>query len=579
METFKSVAWFIKRNIWAYVLGVVSLMLTYVVIPVPTYVIGKIVDGVKMETLTKPYLIKLGAIAISAIIVHYILGYLWHICIFGNSAKFARDNRRRILKKLLIQNPEFYYENSTGSLMSKATHDVLNMQMFVGYGTLALFEATIYPVVIVIIMGLTISWKLTLLSITVLPLIIYFTAKLGKILEDIYLKIQKAMEKLNESVLENVTSIRVIKGFSTQEITEERFSQKAKSVYDDQMVQSKYMFMFAPVYRIIPAFTFVIAFIVGEKMMAKSQLTLGQMVSFFMYLNMLTWPMFAFGDLINVWKESSTSIKRVQAIYDYKENFVEKDGIKDYVGDGDIEFRNFFFKYPGAEMYALDGINLEIKNGQTLGIVGKIGSGKTTLVKQLLRFYNVESNTLLIEGKDVENFTRKSIREKIGYVPQQHVLFSKSVYDNIAFGSKGAEADQVDKAVEFADFTKDLHTLPDGLKTMIGEMGISISGGQKQRISISRAIIKDPDILILDDSLSAVDALTEKNIIENIQRERTGKTTIIVAHRLSGLKHADKIIVLENGKIVESGTHQELLDNKGWYYNQYESQRLGGSNE
>lgn len=579
METFKNVAWFIKKNLWVYVLGVICLLLTYIVIPIPTYVIGRIVDGVKTETLDKQILTKLAIIVILAILIHYILGYLWHVFIFGNSMKFGRDNRRRILKKLLKQNPEFYYKNSTGGLMSKATHDVSNMQMLLGYGTLALLEATIYPIVIIFIMGITISWKLTLLSIIVLPSIVFFTARLGTLLEEVFNKIQKAMEKLNESVLENVTSIRVIKGFSTQEITEKRFEEKANNLYEDQMVQARYSSLFTPVFRIIPAITFVIAFIVGEKMMSQSFLSLGQLVSFFMYLNMLTWPMFAFGDLINVWKESSSSIKRVQAIYDYREDFEEKDNLIDYKGDGDIEFKNFYFRYPGSKMYALEDINLTIKNGQTLGIVGKIGSGKTTLVKQLLRFYNVEPNTLLIDGIDVENFSRESIREKIGYVPQQHILFSKSVFNNIAFGSRGAKKDEVCKAVDFADFTKDLHTLPDGLKTMIGEKGVSISGGQKQRISISRAIIKNPDILILDDSLSAVDALTEKNIIENIKRERQGKTTIIVAHRLSGLKHADKIIVLDKGKIVESGSHEELLNNKSWYYKQYESQRLGGSNE
>lgn len=579
MKIFKNVAWFVKKNFWAYTFGVLFLILTYVVIPIPTFIIGKIVDGVKNGDLDASTLTRQAIIVFLAIAIHYALGYLWHVLIFGNSMKFGRDNRRRIVKKLLKQNPEFYYENSTGGLMSKATHDVSNMQMLLGYGTLALLEATIYPIVIVFIMGITISWKLTLLSIIVLPSIIFFTAKLGTLLDQVFTKIQKAMEKLNESVLENVTSIRVIKGFSTQAITERRFEEKAKKLYDDQMVQAKYSALFAPVFRSIPAFTFVIAFIVGERMMAKSSLSLGQMVSFFMYLNMLTWPMIAFGDLINVWKESSSSIKRVQAIYDYQENFVEKDNLIDYEGDGDIEFRNFTFRYPGAEVNALEDINLTIKSGETLGIVGKIGSGKTSLVKQLLRFYNVDRDKLLIDGSDIENFTRKSIREKIGYVPQQHILFSKTVFDNIAFGTKGANSNEVNKAIGFADFTKDLHTLPNGLDTMIGEKGISISGGQKQRISISRAIIKNPDILILDDSLSAVDSLTEKNIIENIRRERIGKTTIIVAHRLSGLKHADNIIVLDKGRIVESGTHQQLLENKGWYYKQYESQRLGGSND
>ncbi len=577
MKIFKDIAWFLKKNIWAYIFGIICLLLTYVVIPVPTYIIGRIVDGVKNASLDRDMLFKLALINFVSIGLHYLFGYLWHVFLFGNSMKFGRDNRRKIVKKLLKQNPEFYYQNSTGSLMSKATHDVENMQMLLGYGTLAFLEATIYPIVIIFIMGITVSWKITFFSILILPVLIYFSAKLGRLLDEVFFKIQRGMEKLNESVLENVTSIRVIKGFSTQKITEKRFEEKARQLFDDQMTLARYDAMFAPVFRIIPAITFVIAFLVGEKMMAESSLSLGQMVSFFMYLNMLTWPMMAFGDLINVWKESSTSIKRVQAVYDYKEDFVEKDNLEDYQGGGDIEFRNFYFSYPGSEINALEDINLTIENGKTLGIVGKIGSGKTTLVKQLLRFYNVKPNTMFIDGVDVENYTRKSIREKIGYVPQQHILFSKSVFDNIAFGSKGADKQAVDKAVEFADFTKDLNTLPQGLDTMIGEKGVSISGGQKQRISISRAIIKNPDILILDDSLSAVDALTEKNIIENIRRERSGKTTIIVAHRLSGLKHADKIIVLDKGRIVEEGSHEDLINNKGWYYRQYESQRLGGS--
>ena len=223
--------------------------------------------------------------------------------------------------------------------------------------------------------------------------------------------------------------------------------------------------------------------------------------------------------------------------------------------------------------------NLTLNTVYTLVIVGKIGSGKTTLLKQILRFYPVEEGQILLDGKAVETYTIDSIRDKIGYVSQQHLLFSKSVYDNIAFGKSNASEEDVMAAIEFADFTKDLNSLPNGLETMIGEKGISISGGQKQRVSISRAIIKEPEILILDDSLSAVDALTERNIIENIVSHRKGKTTIIVAHRLSGLMHADNIIVLEDGKIVESGNHQELLEKEGWYYKQYQSQKSGGSDE
>lgn len=579
METLRNVAWFFKKNKWQYIIGISALLICYVFIPIPTYVTGKIIDGVRDGILDRALLKKYALILILSNVLLYIFEFTWHYYIFGNSFKFGRDNRRRLVSKLLAQNPQFYYKNSTGSLMSKATHDVNNLTMLYGYGILAFFDATVYPLFLVIIMGVTISWKLTLISICVLPVMILLSSKLGKLLDEKFNRIQKSMEKLNERVLENVTSIRVIKGFSTQGITIDRFNQSANSLYDDQMELARLSSLFIPIGRIIPGISFVIAFIFSEKLMRESGMSLGQVVSFFIYLNMLVWPMFAFGDLINVYQEASSSVRRIQEVYDYEEDFVEKDNLKEYTGNGDIEFKHFFFKYPGEEEYALKDINLTIKNGETLGIVGKIGSGKTTLVKQLLRLYNVDEDTLLIDGESVENFTRRSIRDKLGYVPQQHILFSKSVSDNIAFGERGASQDDIDAAIEFADFTKDLYTFPDGLDTMIGEKGVSISGGQKQRISISRAIIKDPEILILDDSLSAVDALTEKNIIDNIKSQREGKTTIIVAHRLSGLKHADKIVVLEDGHIVEEGSHDDLLANKGWYYDQYESQRLGGSHE
>ncbi|NLW52704.1 MAG: ABC transporter ATP-binding protein [Tissierellia bacterium] len=578
MGTLRNVAWFFKKNKKYYVIGISALIMCYFFIPIPTFFIGKIVDGLREQTLTKDILFTYTAIIFGSMVLLYIVEFTWHYHIFGNSFKFGRDNRRRLVQKLMSQNPEFYYKNSTGSLMSKATHDVGNLQMLAGYGILALFDAIVYPISLILIMGFTISWKLTFFSILALPLMIVFSAKLGKVLDEKFTRIQKSMEELNESVLENVNSIRVIKGFSTQKITEKRFDEDATDLYNKLMDQNKLSALFFPIGRIIPAITFVVALLVGEKMMGQSTLTLGQMVSFFMYLNMLTWPMFAFGDLINVWHESSSSVRRLQEVYEYKEDFVEKENLQEYKGARDIEFKHFTFTYPGANMKSLDDINLKISNGETLGIVGKIGSGKTTLVKQLLRLYNVKEDSLYIGGKSVEDYTRASIRDKIGYVPQQHILFSKSVFDNIAFGGKGADAKLVDQAVEFADFTKDLHTLPEGLETTIGERGVSISGGQKQRISISRAIIKDPEILILDDSLSAVDSLTEKNIITNIKNERVGKTTIIVAHRLSGVKHADNIVVLEDGKIIEQGNHEQLLANKGWYYTQYESQRLGGSN-
>ncbi|WP_282926062.1 ABC transporter ATP-binding protein [Helcococcus kunzii] len=579
MKNLKYIFWYFKKYKKRYIIGITALLLVYVVIPIPNKLIGEFVDRVSNKTLDMNTLIFYSIILIGSIALQYVLQYIWHYFIFGHSFQSSRDSRRKLVAKILQQTPPFFYKNSTGSLMNKATQDVGTIEMLTGYGILAFSDATIYPISIILIMGFTISWPMTLISIILLPLLIIITKILGQKLHVGYLKLQKSYEIMNESVMENISSVRVIKGFSTQEVSSKRFEKAADDLYEDQFKQDKLHSLFIPSGRLIPSLTFIIALIFGQHLMSTGNLTLGQLTSFFLYLNMLVWPMFAFGDLVNVIQESSASLVRLQEIYDYKEDLVDIENPEEYQAKDSITFQNFSFKYPGDEKYSLKDINLKIKKGETLGIVGKIGSGKTTLLKQLLRFYDIEEGEILFDGKPAEAYSIKSIRDKMGYVPQQHLLFSKSVYDNIAFGKENATEEEVMDAIEFADFTKDLDTLPNGLETMIGEKGISISGGQKQRVSISRAIIKDPEILILDDSLSAVDSITEKRIIENIVTNRQGKTTIIVAHRLSGLKHAENIIVLDRGEIVESGTHEELIKNRGWYYSQYESQKSGGSDE
>lgn len=579
MKNLKHIFWYIKKYKKRYIIGVLSLMLCNVVIPIPMWVFGRVIDLVNLNQLNYDNLRFYGILIVSSVLILYILEYIWHYFIFGHSFQAGRDNRRRLVSKILKQNPIFFYKNSSGSLMSKATQDISTIEMLTGYGILASFDGIVYPIILIMMMGFAVSWKLTLVSIILLPLLIIIVDRVGKMLHISFLKSQKLFELLNESVMENITSVRVVKGFSTQEATQKRFEKAATDLYDEQMKQGRLFALERPGTIIVPTTTFVIALFFGEKLLGEGSITLGQITTFFMYLNMLVWPMYAIGDLINVVQESSASLKRLEETYTYDEDLVDRPEAIEYDGKGNIEFKNFGFKYPGAESYALKNINLEIKKGETLGIVGKIGSGKTTLVKQLLRFYEVSDGLIKFDGRPVEHYTIKSIRDKMGYVPQQHLLFSKSVFDNIKFGKTGATDKDVMDAIEFADFTKDLDTLPNGLETMIGEKGISISGGQKQRVSISRAVIKDPEILILDDSLSAVDSLTEKNIVTNIINEREGKTTVIVAHRLSGLKHADNIIVLDKGEIVESGTHEELLANKGWYFEQYESQKSGGSDE
>ena len=579
MKNIKHIIWFFKKYKYKYFIGIFALLFTNIIVTVPNQLIGKFIDAVKENTLTAVSLRNIVLIFVAVIVLKYVSEFIWHYYIFGYSYQSGKDFRDKFVSKILKQSPIFFFKNSTGSLMSKATQDVGAIETLTGYGILAAIDATIYPIIIIFIMGTTISWALTLLSIIFLPLLIVFTKVLGKKLYEGFMKIQQSYDHISETVMENITSIRVIKGYSTQEVAQARFDKSVDELYENTYKQYKVDAVFIPSGRLIPAFTFVVALLFGEYLMGESRLTLGQMTTFFLFLNMLVWPMYAFGDLFNVIQEASASIERLYQVYNYKEDVKDRENTIEYEAKGDIDFTNFNFKYPKENNYALKDINLKIKKGETLGIVGKIGSGKTTLVRQLLCYYAVEEGLILMDEKPIKQYSIESIRKSIGYVPQQHLLFSKSVYDNIAFGKNKASEEEVMNAIEFSDFTKDLHTLPHGLETMIGEKGISISGGQKQRVSISRAVIKNPETLILDDSLSAVDAITEKKIVQNIRKQREGKTTIIIAHRLSGVKHADNIIVLDNGEIVEQGTHKELLANKKWYYEQYEMQKLGGSDE
>ena len=579
MSTLKKTAWFFKKNRGQYSLVIFFLLLEYLIDPLPPYLIGRIADEVSNQSLTRDILYRLGLILFSSIILRYLISYIWNFLLFKGSYKMGRDSRRRLVEKLLGADPEFYSKNTSGSLMSKATNDVSNMEMLAGYGILSFLDATIYPLVLIFIMGKTISWKLTLISIIPLPILIYASKKLGDRLYQVYRKIQTSLEGLNESVLENVTSIRVIRGFAMEKEVEQRFDKNNQTIYEQMVGQVKLAGWFMPLGAIIPALSFLLALLWGEKLMALSQLSLGQLVSFFVYLNMLVWPMYAFGDFINVYQESKSSIDRLDELYKYEGKNETRKGSLTCSFEENFEFKDFSFSYPQADRSSLRNINLKVSKGQTLGIVGKIGSGKTSLARQFLTIYQGEKGEVLIDDRPLTDYSVESVRAKVGYVPQNHILFSKSIYENVLFGQPEASEKEFIEALNFSDFTKDLEAFSQGLNTKIGEKGVSISGGQKQRISIARAFIKNPDILILDDSLSAVDGITEEKILANIKAEREGKTNIIIAHRLSGVRDADLIIVMDDGLIVERGSHQELMDLKGWYYQQYNQQKLGDQDD
>lgn len=577
----QNLGWFFKHYKKEYTIGITLMLLSYSFTLIPPWAVGYITDRIAMQNIELNELFMLISVLIALVGISYTINYIWNVLIFKANDVICRETRRQLVRKFLTQSPIFFAKNTTGSLMGKATNDVQATAELSAFGIMAFSDATIYPIATIVIMAITVDWRLTLVSILPLPLLFFCSKKVGALLYRRYDEAQEAFDQMNDDVLENIAGVRVIRAFGMERQSVGRFAGTTKELYDKNMAVVRLNALFAPMSRIIPGFSYLIALVYGARLMEQGTLTTGQIVSFIFYLGMLTWPMFALGDFMNVAQQGTASAERISELKTYQEDLVDRPDAKTYTGGGAIRFDAFNFSYPDQKGAGLNDIRFELKHGQTLGIVGKVGSGKTTLIKQLLRFYPVADETLFIGELPVEAYTAASLRDHIGYVPQQHMLFSRTIEENIRLGH-GPNPDSdlsIDEAIELADFTKDLAQLPDGLKTMVGEKGIALSGGQKQRVSLARALLKNPDILILDDSLSAVDATTESNILSAIRRTRSGKTTLISAHRLSGVMHADLIIVLDQGRISSSGRHDQLLQEGGWYKEQFMRQQLEQQSE
>ncbi|WP_062470937.1 ABC transporter ATP-binding protein [Jeotgalibaca dankookensis] len=569
---------FFSRNKKRYIISFFTMIASNIFSVLIPYIIGRMIDSIVKKQLTSLLLFKYTGAFLLSLIAAYLFEYIWSYYLFTGSAKLQRDMRLTLMQHFLRMRASFYEKFRVGDLMARATQDVRAISDTVGYGMMVLMNATLFLTTIIATMGVSVSWTMTLLSLFPLIFLAYLFGKVGNMVEERYTIAQKSFSELNNDVLEVVDGTRLIRAYAKETVYLEKFQKQTESMLKKNNQVAKANALFAPLVKIFITLSNVIGFGYGAYLVSRQNLSVGDMIAFQMYLGMIVWPIISIGELTNVLRQGSASMIRVEEVLNQGDDMEEK-GSKVIASKKDIVINDLSFQYPTSTNHNLKNIEVIIPKGKTLGIVGKTGSGKTTLLRQFLRQYPLGEGEFKYGTDSVLNYQPTHFQSLIGYVPQDHILFSRSVRENIAFGKEGASDQEIMESVKIASFEEDLAKMDQGLDTVIGEKGVSISGGQKQRISIARALIKNPDILILDDSLSAVDAKTEQKIIANIQNERAGKTTIISTHRLSAVRRADEIIVLEDGRIIERGTHLELLEKKGWYYTQYLRQELKEGDE
>lgn len=522
-----------------------------------------IVDGIANNQIDFNGVVNEITKIIIAGIALYIVYYFKEYYTFIGYDKVIKDLTYELQNDIYRHTPVFFSRFSIGEVISRSTNDISNYiaQAF-GYGVLLVFDGIIYNIFIsVLIFNKSNLIYLLLIHIPLVIQTIYLVSRRG-IQEKYYNKMAKTMDQITEETLENVKGIRVIRAYSLLDKVRNSFVEKLRSYSKSNEKYMKKTLIYQPLNTISAAISYVLAVACGFYFINSGMMTIGELISVCVVIGMLQWPYIAISELVIIIIEIRQATKRVLEISDRKPEVNNDLAEYDFEFNNSIEFKNFNFSYDDKNV--LENINFKINKGETIGIVGKTGSGKTTLIKQLLRLYPVKRDTLLLDNRGIEKYYDYSVREKMGYAPQEYQLFSKTIKENILFYRENLE-NNLEQALVQSDIKKDIESFKDGINTLVGENGISLSGGQKQRLGIARAILANPDILILDDSLSAVDANTEKTIIENIKNHRQGKTNIIVSHRISAVRHADKILVLENGEVLSEGTHEELLEKCTWY--------------
>ena len=572
MSIIQKLWWFFKLEKRRYLVGIVALVLVSVLNLIPPMVMGRVIDAITSGRLTQDELLLHLFYLLLAAFGMYYLRYVWRMYILGTSYRLGQIMRSRLFEHFTKMSPAFYQNYRTGDLMAHATNDINALTRLAGGGVMSAVDASITALVTLLTMLFSISWQMTLVAILPLPFMAYATSRLGRKTHKAFGESQAAFSELNNKVQESVSGIKVTKSFGYQSDELASFQEVNDLTFQKNLQTMKYDSLFDPMVLLFVGSSYALTLLVGAFMVQAGQVTVGNLVTFISYLDMLVWPLMAIGFLFNITQRGKVSYQRIESLLSQESPVKDPESPLDGIENGRLDYAIDRFAFEDEE--TLRDIHFSLEKGQTLGLVGQTGSGKTALIKLLLREYDVDQGAIYLNGHDIRDYRLADLRSLMGYVPQDQFLFASSILDNIRFGNPDLPFSAVEEATQLAQVYQDIQAMPEGFDTVIGEKGVSLSGGQKQRLAMSRAMILNPDILILDDSLSAVDAKTEFAIIDNLKETRKDKTTIITAHRLSAVVHADLILVMQDGRIIERGRHEDLLALDGWYAQTYQSQQL-----
>ncbi|MFR7836006.1 MAG: ABC transporter ATP-binding protein [Ezakiella sp.] len=574
MKFLKSISRYMKPYKTKYIIGVLWLIVIDTLVIYVPQILRNFANDYQNGTLTKDKLATYALLTIGAGLIMSIGRYFWRVCLFGSARRIEYDIRRQLFNHWLSMDNEFYNYHKIGDLMAYATNDINSVRMFTGEGIMMSVDSSFMLIFTIIMMIRTVGVRITATTLFPIPITAAIIIASGKIFYKIFRKRQEAYAKLSDVTTESFSGISVVKAFVEEESTKKRFDEANKNYYNKDLNVVKTQTFFFPFMVLLAGISYMLVIFFGAKYVIDGTITLGDFVALYTYIGIIMWPARSLGIIIGQIQQGSAGLFRIDEMLKNKPTIKDVENpIRLPEDKTSIEFKNVSFKYPGEENYALKNISFKLENGKSLALVGKTGSSKSTILKLIFREYLPDEGEILIDNQPIERIRINDLSEKTGYVPQDNFLFSESLRENIAFSfERDYDIEEVYEAAKKSGVYDDIMDFKDDFDTVIGERGVTLSGGQKQRVSIARALIKNPSLLVLDDSLSAVDTNTEKSILEAL--DKINATEVIIAHRISTIKGCDEIIFLEDGHIKERGTHDELVELDGEYNKMYQNQLL-----